>query len=76
MQDKKTLATSTVLRKNHKANTALFAVGEKTESQENMPVSIVAISEMEKKIMVLRFSRGVKKNLFPQKKESQKKKKI
>lgn len=53
----------------------LFAIGEKTESQENIPESVVAISEKEKKVMVLRFSRGTKTNFSLQKKQSQKRKK-
>ncbi|CAH3142163.1 unnamed protein product, partial [Pocillopora meandrina] len=50
--------------------------GEKTESQENIPESVVAISEKEKKVMVLRFSRGTKTNFSQQKKAKPKKKKI
>ena len=65
-----TSATSTELRKNYKANIALFAIGEKTESQENMPEAVVAILETEKKVMVLKFSRAIKTNFSLQRKQS------
>ena len=52
-----------------------FATGDKTESQENMPESAVAISEMEIKVMVLRFSRGIETNFSLLKKASQKRRK-
>jgi len=60
---------------NYTANIALFATGDKTDSQENVPECAVAISEMEIKVMVLRFSRGIETNFSLLKKASQKRRK-
>ena len=55
-------------------NNPLSATQDKIESQENTPESAVAISEMEIKAMVLKFSREIKTNSSLQKKEGKEEK--